>query len=712
MSAPRISRSAPPAPVARRVERTVTQHGETRVDEYAWLRAADWRRVMDEPQSLEPEIRAHLEAENAHAEAVLAPLAELREALVAEMRARIKEDDASVPAADGAWLYYTRYAAGGQHPVFCRRADAEDATEEVLLDGDARAEGLPYFRVRQCAHSPDHRLLAWTEDTTGGEAYRLRVRDLVAGRDLPDVVERCHGDLAWAADSCHLYFTVLDEDHHPYRVYRHRLGAPVEQAALLYEEGDPGFFLGVSETESRRFVLLESHDHQTSEVRLVEADAPESTPRLVLLRERDLEYHVSHHGDRLLVRTNADGAEDFKIVEAPLPGADDPEPGREQWRDLVAHRPGVLLLDMVVFRHWLVRLERENALPRIVVRAIETGEEHRIAFEEEAYSLHILDGYEFDTAWLRFVYSSPTTPSRTYDYHMGERRRVLRKEQVVPSGHDPADYVTRRLHAPAHDGETIPVTLLHHASTPLDGSAPLLLYGYGAYGISMPADFRTERLSLVDRGVVYAIAHVRGGMERGYRWYRNGRREHKRNTFLDFVSVTEHLLASGIARSGGVAAQGGSAGGMLMGAVANMRPDLYAAIVAEVPFVDVLNTMSDPSLPLTPPEWPEWGNPIDDPDAYRLIRRYSPYENVREQRYPHLLVVAGLTDPRVTYWEPAKWVARLRARRVDDNLLLFRTNMSAGHGGASGRFERLEEVALIQAFLLEVFGLARRATGG
>jgi oligopeptidase B len=532
----------------------------------------------------------------------------------------------------------------------------------------------------------------------------VRIRDLDTGLAVGDTLADAHGDVVWANDGRHLFYTVIDVNHRPQAVKLHRLGTEQDRDTLVYEEADPGFFVGVSLTESRRFVVVDTHDHTTSESWLVPADEPDATPRLVVPRERDVEYDVTHHGERLLVRTNADGAEDFKLVEAPIE-----QPGRESWRDLVAHVPGRLIVSFEVFSGHLVRLERENALPRIVVSDLESGAEHVIEHHEAAYRLALDNGYEFDTTRLRFEYSSPTTPARVYDYDMRSRERTLRKEQSVPSGHDPSRYVTRRLLAPAPDGEQIPVTVLELRDTPHDGSAPLLIYGYGAYGISMPASFSTNRLSLVDRGFVYAIAHVRGGMERGYRWYREGKLEHKTNSFTDFIAVAEHLVAEGYTSAGRIAAHGASAGGMLMGAIANMRPDLFAAVVAEVPFVDVLSTMCDETLPLTPPEWNEWGDPLHDPQAHARIRDYSPYDNVRAQDYPAILATGGVSDPRVTYWEPAKWVARLRELRTNDAPLLLKINLAAGHGGASGRFERLEEIALAYAFVIRQLAPDRMA---
>jgi oligopeptidase B len=676
----------PTPPEAPRRPVSHTLHGRTRSDDYAWLKDDGWQQVMHDPSLLRDDIRDYLAAENAYTKAILTDTESLQETLFAEFRGRIKEDDSSVPARDGPWEYYDRYREGGQHPIVCRRREGDETSEQILLDGDKEAEGQSYFHI------------GFFNDTATTEIYTLRVKDLETGELLADVIEQCSGGFEWAGDDAHLFYTVLDDNHRPCKVLRHRLGTPASDDALVYEEPDSGFFVGVGRTESRRFLAIDSHDHVTSEVRLIEAASPQGEPLMVAPRDPGTEYDVSHHAERLIILTNADGAEDFKLVEAPVA-----TPGREHWKDLVAHRSGVLIVGFEVFAHWLVRLERENALPRIVVRNLDTGEEHRIDFDEEAYSLGMSGGYEFDTDKLRFSYSSMTTPTEVFDYDMAARTRVLRKVQEVPSGHDPADYVTRRLMATAHDGEQIPVSVLHHKSTAVDGSAPLMLYGYGSYGHAMPAGFGTVRLSLVDRGFVYAIAHVRGGTERGYGWYTAGKLMRKRNTFEDFICAAEHLARENFTRAGHIVISGGSAGGMLVGAAANMRPDLFRAVVAEVPFVDVLNTMCDDTLPLTPPEWPEWGNPIQSEEAYDYIAGYSPYDNVTAKAYPHIIATAGLTDPRVTYWEPAKWVAKLRVTKTDDRLLLLHTNMEAGHGGAAGRFERLRETAMVFAFVLKVF---------
>ncbi len=686
-------------PIAPRRPSTVTLHGHERTDDYAWLKDADWQQVMKTPDVLDADIRAYLEAENAFTESALAPADALGQALFEELKGRIKEDDSTVPAPDGAYQYYVRYETGGQHPIFCRRQVG--GAEEVLLDGNREAEGQAFFKVGSLRHAPDHRRLAYSLDLNGSERFTIHFRDTTAGLVLADKIPDAKGDVVWANDGRHLYYTVIDDNYRPYRVMRHEVGTPATADTLIYEEPDAGFFLGIAPSESRRFIVVTAHDHTTSEVRLIDADGAGAAPVMVAPRERDVEYDVSHLGDKLLILTNADGAEDFKIVEAPLA-----EPGRASWTDWRAHEAGTLIRSVVAFNGHVVRLERVDGLPRIVVTDLAAGADHAIEFDEEAYELGIVPGYEFETTTLRFTYSSMTTPQRTYDYDMATRARTLRKEQEIPSGHDPGSYVTRRLFATSHDGVRVPISLLHRADTPIDGTAPCLLYGYGSYGMSMPASFSPNRLSLVDRGFVYAIAHIRGGTERGYGWYTAGKLMNKRNTFEDFIAAGKHLAQAGYTSRGEIAIHGGSAGGMLVGAAVNMAPDLFRAVVAEVPFVDVLNTMSDKDLPLTPPEWPEWGNPIEDRAAHDYIRSYSPYDNVAAQSYPAILVTAGLTDPRVTYWEPAKWVARLRVLKTDDNLVLLRTNMDAGHGGAAGRFDRLEEVALAYAFVLMAFGLA------
>jgi oligopeptidase B len=573
----------------------------------------------------------------------------------------------------------------------------------VLLDAEAMARGKAYFRLGDVVHSDDHRLLAYTADEKGNEFFTLRLRDTLTGIDLPDVIEETGGSDVWANDGRTFFYVWVDANHRPAKVFRHTVGTSAEADVEVYREGNAGFFVSIGKTQSRRMIVIEVHDHETSEVRVIDADAADSAPRIIARRHTGQEYSVEHGlidgEDRFFILTNAGDAEDFKIVTAPVA-----QQSRRAWRDLVAHQPGRLILSFTVYRDYLVRLERQSGLPRIVIRHLATGEEHAIAFDEEAYALGMSEGYEFDTATLRLTYSSMTTPTRVFDYDIANRTRTLLKEEEIPSGHNPDDYVTRRLHALTADGETVPISLIYRKGTPLDGSAPCLLYGYGAYGITIPAAFGITRLSLVDRGFVYAIAHVRGGKDKGYRWYADGRREKKPNTFSDFIAAGRYLASQGFTSAGRIVGWGGSAGGLLIGAVANAAPDLFAGLIAEVPFVDTLNTMLDDTLPLTPPEWPEWGNPILSQADFDLIASYSPYDNVRAQPYPAIMALGGLADPRVTYWEPAKWVAKLRATKTDNNLIVFRTNMEAGHGGASGRFDRLEETAFATVFALKVAG--------
>lgn len=692
--------AAPRPPAAPRKPVKTIHHGIERNDDYAWLRADNWQEVMRDPSVLDPEIRAHLEAENTYAALVMADVEGLRQQLFDEMRGRIKEDDSSVPVPDGGHAYGTRFRTGAEHPLVVR-TDRDGGSEEILLDTDALADGLAYFRLGGFGHSPDHRLLAYSADTSGSEYYGIRIRDLSSGADLDDRIDNATGAVVWSGNGEALYYVWVDDNHRPSRVMRHLIGTDPASDTVIHDGDDPRYFVGASRTLSRRFVVIDSHDHETSEIRVVDEEAAAGGPILIAERRPREEYQIAHRGEQFFILTNAGGAEDFKIVTAPVTA-----PGRGNWMTLVGHRPGTLILSMSVFRHHMVRLERASGLPRIVIRDLSSGAEHAISFDEEAYSLGLLGGYEFDTTTLRFSYSSMTMPNHVFDYDMETRTRVLRKIDEIPSGHDPDDYVTRRLQVPSKDGETIPVSLLYRKDTPLDGSAKCLLYGYGAYGIAIPAAFNGSRLSLVDRGFIYAIAHVRGGKDKGYRWYADGRREKKINTFKDFIVVAEHLIQSGLTSSDRTVAWGGSAGGLLIGAVANMAPDLFAALIAEVPFVDTLATMLDDSLPLTPPEWPEWGNPIDSEADYRTIAGYSPFDNVAPRPYPAILALAGLADPRVTYWEPAKWVARLRRLNTGAAPILLHTNMEAGHGGASGRFDRLVEVAMVYGFAIAVAGRA------
>ncbi|MEM9738251.1 MAG: S9 family peptidase [Pseudomonadota bacterium] len=696
--------SLPPGPAAKRELVTIEQVGRTRVDPYNWLKDENWQEVMSDPSVLRADIREYLEAENAYTKTHLEePTAALRETLFAEMRGRIKEDDSSLPNVDGPYAYLTRYREGGEYPIIARKSADDiyntDAPDKILLDGDAMGKDKAYFSFGGVGHSPNHRYIAYSFDDQGSEYYDIRVRDTGTGEDLPDVIERTAGDFVWSGDSNTIFWVERDDNSRPVAVHAHTLGE--EGSREIYRESDPGFFVGVSKSQSGQFIFITANDHTTSEWRFFSSYDSDPDPRMIAPRETGVEYSVGHWNDQFVISTNADGAVDFKLVTASIAA-----PGRSGWTDLVPHRPGTLILGMDALAGHLIRLERENGLPRVVVHENATGEEHNIAFDEAAYDLGMSTGYEFDTTMIRFDYASPSTPDQVYDYDLATRERTLRKTREVPSGHDASTYVVDRIMAPAHDGETVPVTLLRHTDTPVDGSAPLLLYGYGSYGYTYPADFRTSRLSLVDRGFIYAIVHPRGSMAKGFQWYLDGKLEKKENTFKDYISAGRHLVSEGYGYEGGVVGLGGSAGGLLMGAAVNMDPELFAGIIAAVPFVDVINTMSDESLPLTPPEWPEWGNPITSAEDYDTIMAYSPYDQVSEMAYPEMLITGGLSDPRVTYWEPAKWAAKLRHEAPEAGPYYLRINMEAGHGGASGRFEGLKETAIEYAFALRAVGLA------
>ena len=690
-------------PIAPRRPHSFTTHGITVTDDYAWLKDAKWQEVLRDPGILDPDIRKYLEAENDYTESLLGHTAPLQKKLVGEMRGRIKEDDSSVPSPDGPFAYLRKFREGGQHEMF-GRIPRDGGDVRIVLDGDALAANEEYFKFGSARHSPDHQLQAWTADTKGSEYFSIRVRDWATSADLDDLVEETDGGVVWSRDSRSFFYVKLDDNHRPMQVWRHRLGTRQTDDTLVYEEPDSGWFTHLHESSSGRFCVIAGGDHETSEQRLIDLDHPEAPPRLVAAREEGVQYSLADRGDELFILTNADGAIDFKVVTAPLAA-----PERANWRDLIPHREGIYVLDVELYAGHMVRLERANALPAIIIRDLKTGEEHAIAFDEAAYSLDTMGSYEFETTNLRFSYSSMTTPSEVYDYDMATRARVLRKRQEIPSGHNPADYVTTRIMAPSHDGALVPVSILHRKDLVRDGNAPLLLYGYGSYGMAMPASFAANRLSLVDRGFVYAIAHIRGGADKGWGWYLDGKREKKTNSFDDFAAAARALIEAKYTSAKRIVGHGGSAGGMLMGAVANRSGELFAGIVAEVPFVDVLNTMLDDTLPLTPPEWPEWGNPIESEKDFRTILSYSPYDNLAAKDYPAILAMGGLTDPRVTYWEPAKWIARLRATMSGGGPVLLRTNMGAGHGGASGRFNRLDEVAIAYAFALWAVGLAEKA---
>ena len=700
--APTPTPTGPPIAERRPVART--HHGDTVVDPYGWLRDKD-----------DPAVIAHLEAENAWTAAALAPTTELQERLFGEIKGRVLETDLSVPVRKGSWWWFSRTAEGSQYAVHCRvPADPGPLTlatappplepgvalagEQVLLDENVLAGDSPYFALGAFDVSPDHRLLAYATDHDGSERYVLRVRDLDTGADRPDVIPEVTYGTAWSDDGTTLFYVRPDDAQRPYQVWRHRLGTPVASDELVHHETDERFFVSIGRTKDDRFVVLHVGSKVTDEVHVLPGDDPTAGFRVVAPREQGVEYGLEHLGDRFYISTNADGAESFKVVTAP-----DTSSSRDDWEDLVPHDPAVKIAGLDVLADHLVLFERAGGLRRIRIRRLSDGEMWVLDQPESAGTATGAANAEIDTTVLRYGYTSMVTPTSVFEVDLTTGERVLRKQQPVLGGYDPERYVTDRVWVTAADGARVPMSLVHHRDRPTDGTVPGLLYGYGSYEASIDPAFSSARLSLLDRGFLFAIAHVRGGGEMGRHWYTQGKELAKRNTFTDFVACARWLAAEGWVAPERLAARGGSAGGLLMGAVANLAPDAFGAIVAEVPFVDALNTILDPSLPLTVTEWEEWGNPLDDPEVYAYMQTYAPYENVRDDvAYPAMLVTAGLNDPRVSYWEPAKWVARLRETGIDPGRLLLKTEMGAGHQGPSGRYDAWRDEALVYAFLIHV----------
>lgn len=684
----------------------IEQLGIKRVDNYHWMKDDNWQAVLRDPSLIKPDVKAALLDENAYSKAVLAQTEDLQTAMFEEMKGRIKEDDVSVPMADGPWEYYTRYEIGAQHPIHARRPrtkgdfgvtlpsfEETKSAEQILLNEEERSKGHDYYETSDAQTSFDHKIFVWGEDTQGSEYYTLYAKNLETDELIGAPIESSYGAFVISPDNQYLFWVWRDENSRPSKIYRRALGS--NEDVLIYEEKDEGYFIGIGLLSSEKHISISVGNHETNETWLIPAETPTAMPKLVEPRQDGIQYNVDHWGDRFVILTNADEAIDFKIVQSTAEN-----PSRDTWKALVPHQLGRYITGMSVFARYMVRVERENANTKIIITAKSDLKDHVISVDEEAYNLGFGGAAEYETDIIRYSYTSPTTPTQTFDYQMSTGKQVLRKTQIIPSGHTPSDYVTKRLYAKASDGEMVPITVLMKKDTKLDGSAPLLLYGYGSYGISMDPNFSIRSLSLVNRGWIYATAHIRGGTEKGYNWFLTGRKFQKKNTFTDFIACAEHLIANGYGQKGKIVAYGGSAGGMLMGAITNMRPDLWAGVIGVVPFVDVLNTMSDTSLPLTPPEWPEWGNPIEDKQAYEYIASYSPYDNVMAKAYPSVLATGGLSDPRVTYWEPMKWIAKLREKSTSGQPMLLKINMEAGHGGASGRFDFLKEIAFDYAFAI------------
>jgi len=679
----------PAPPVAEQRPYTFERHGVTVQDPYHWLKDQSYPTVDDE------DVLSYLRAENAYFEAAMAPHRPLIETLFQEMRGRIPEDDSSVPQRDGDWLYWWAFQPGAQYRTWYRRPAAGGA-QQLVFDEPAEAQAKQYFRLGAMAVSPDGRYAATLVDDDGSERFQLRIRDLSTGRDVETVSEVGIGQPVWSADSRGIVFTEVNDQWRSYRARLHRIGQPLASDKTLYEETQNiAFTVGVGLTQDRRWIVIQTGENSSNESRIVPADNPEAAPVLIARRRPMIQYSVDSSHGKLWILTN-DNHVNFRLAEA------SPEhPG--DWRNVIAGSDEVYLRGITAFRDHLAITERVNGLDQIRLRAYD-GSERRIPFQEASYTVGLGNNPEYAPEAYRLSYSSMVTPPTTYDYHASENRLESLKVQRIPSGYDPSQYVTERIMVPARDGRQIPVSIVYKRGFERNGQGRLFLYAYGAYGIATPPGFSTNRFSLLDRGYAFAIAHIRGGDDMGYGWYLNGTRTHRTNTFNDFVDAARGLIAARYTRAGHIAAQGGSAGGELMGAVVNQAPELFGAVVADVPFVDVVNTMLDDTLPLTPGEWNEWGNPITDAEAFRYMLSYSPYDNVRAQAYPPMLITGGLNDPRVTYWEPAKWNARLRTMRTDHNLQLLKINMGAGHGGQSGRWTRLREVAEAYAFILTQMG--------
>ncbi len=673
-------------PVAKVVPKELETHGHVRIDNYYWLNDRE-----------DPEVISYLEAENEYMQAMMAHTEELRATLFEEIKGRIKQTDLSVPYREGDFFYYSRTEDGKEYAIYARKPGSLEAPEQVVLDVNELAEGHGFYNASGLSVSSNHDILAFGEDTRGRRIYTIRFKNLDTGEFLPDEIPGVSGNMAWAEDNRTLFYTKRDpQTLRSFQVYRHVLGTDPAADELVFEETDEEFSCFVWKTKSKRYMVIGSGHTLSNEYRFLDATTPGGEFTVFLPRERGHEHSIDHFGDHFYIRTNTGGAENFKLMRTPVDRR-----GLENWEDVIGHRDDVFLQSFDVFSGHLVVIEREKGLRQIRIRPWSGADEHYIEFDEPAYLAYTTGNPEIDTSILRFGYTSLTTPNTIYDYDMNTRERTLLKQEEVLGDFDPADYVTERLYAPARDGVEVPVSIVYRRGTERDGNNPLLLYAYGSYGASMDASFNSPQLSLIDRGFVYAIAHIRGGQELGRQWYDNGKLFNKKNTFTDYIDVAEYLIAQGFTRPELLFARGGSAGGLLMGAVTNMRPDLFRGVVAHVPFVDVVTTMLDESIPLTTFEYDEWGNP-NDLEYYRYILSYSPYDNVEAKDYPNMLVTTGLHDSQVQYWEPAKWVAKLRAVKTDDNLLLLKTNLEAGHGGASGRYRRYEELAFEYAFMLSL----------
>ena len=681
-------------PKINKILNTVKIHNEELIDNYSWIKQKDWKEVILNPNKLNAQVKKYLDEENLFKENQLKDINDIEKKLFEELKSKIKNEDNSVPKKDGNYFYGYKYNKNSEYPIYYRK-NTTNNSEEIILDCEKKSKTHTYFNVASISHSHDHKHVAYNIDTNGSEYFSIFIEDIQKQELLSPEIKNTTGDIVWSLDNNYIFYVRLDQNHRPTKVFKHKIGSNSEKDLLIYEEKDPSFFCSINLSKTKNYLFIRTADHETSEYLFINLKLNEIKPTLFKKRVKKIEYDLEHHEKFFLISTNVDNAKNFKIMISH-------EESYQKWEEFIPYEKVNLILDFILLKDWLVRLERTEGSENIIILNLNNKNQHKISFDEEAYNLSLDHGYEYETDTFRYSYSSPTTPKSVFDYDCKSKKQELKKTQEVPSGHNKDDYICKKIFATAHDNEKIPITILYKKGVKLDSNNYLLLYGYGSYGISIPSNFSTNRLSLVDRGIVYAIAHIRGGKEKGYEWYENGKLLNKKNTFLDFISCAEKLCEDKYTSPKKIVAQGGSAGGLLMGYIANERPDLFLGIIAQVPFVDICNTMLDEDLPLTVTEIPEWGDIKNDKKSFLYVKSYSPYDNVKKQNYPHMLVTGGISDPRVTYWEMTKWVAKLRENKTDNNLLLLHMNMTAGHSGASGRFDYLKEIAMEYGFVLKI----------
>jgi oligopeptidase B len=681
-------------PKINKILSTVKIHNEELIDNYSWIKQKDWKEVILNPNKLNTQVKKYLDEENLFKENQLKDINDIEKKLFEELKSKIKNEDNSVPKKDGNYFYGYKYNKNSEYPIYYRK-NTTNNSEEIILDCEKKSKTHTYFNVASISHSHDHKHVAYNIDTNGSEYFSIFIEDIQKQELLSPEIKNTTGDIVWSLDNNYIFYVRLDQNHRPTKVFKHKIGSNSEKDLLIYEEKDPSFFCSINLSKTKNYLFIRTADHETSEYLFINLKLNEITPTLFKKRVKKIEYDLEHHEKFFLISTNIDNAKNFKIMISH-------EESYQKWEEFIPYEKVNLILDFILLKDWLVRLERTEGSENIIILNLNNKNQHKISFNEEAYNLSLDHGYEYETDTFRYSYSSPTTPKSVFDYDCKSKKQELKKTQEVPSGHNKDDYICKKIFATAHDNEKIPITILYKKGVKLNSNNYLLLYGYGSYGISIPSNFSTNRLSLVDRGIVYAIAHIRGGKEKGYEWYENGKLLNKKNTFLDFISCAEKLCEDKYTSPKKIVAQGGSAGGLLMGYIANERPDLFLGIIAQVPFVDICNTMLDEDLPLTVTEIPEWGDIKNDKKSFLYVKSYSPYDNVKKQNYPHMLVTGGISDPRVTYWEMTKWVAKLRENKTDNNLLLLHMNMTAGHSGASGRFDYLKEIAMEYGFVLKI----------